>query len=78
MSPAAEWLSTEEAANEIGCVSSRWVRTQIEVHRLPARAITVGRRVTYRIRRRDLDAFVAQYVRDAWEWHAERDEGPHG
>ncbi len=61
---AAEWLGTEEAARVIGGVTPRWVRKQIEAGRLQARALLTGERVTYRIRRRDLEAFAAQYVRE--------------
>jgi excisionase family DNA binding protein len=56
-----DWLSTEDAAREIGCVSARWVRRQVELGRLRARVLLSGR-PTYRIRRSDLDAFLAEFV----------------
>ena len=58
------WLTTETAAAEIGGVTSRWVRLQIERGRLRARALRTGRRVTYRIGRPDLDAFRERFVID--------------
>lgn len=60
MPPA--WLSTEDAARELGCVSARWVRSQIEDGRLDALVLATGRRPTYRIARHDWDRFVSTYV----------------
>lgn len=54
-------MTTDDVAREIGGVSDRWVRRQIEAGRLPARALVTGR-VTYRIRRADFVAFVARTV----------------
>ncbi len=59
-----EWLSTEDAAREIGGVSARWVRAQIEAGRLRARVLLTGGRPTYRIRCDDLAAFLRVYVVD--------------
>ena len=59
---ADRWLSTEEVAREIGGVTPRWVRRQIEVGRLRARVLLTGERATYRIRNTDLTEFRAQYV----------------
>lgn len=58
------WLSTEEAALEIGGVTARWVRLQVECRRLPARRLETGARATYRIRSSDLHEFMARYVRE--------------
>jgi hypothetical protein len=60
--PMDEWLSTETAASVIGGVTPRWVRLQIKAGRLRARVLVTGRRPTYRIRGRDLAAFVACYI----------------
>ncbi len=57
------YLSTKDAARELGCVSVRWVREQIEEGRLPALAITASKRPMYRIARADWERFVARYVR---------------
>jgi hypothetical protein len=70
--PRDEWLSTEGAAQEIGGVTARWVRLQIEADRLRARVLLTGRRPTYRVRRRDLDRFLARYVLDD---ATQRDDG---
>ncbi|HEY3334663.1 MAG TPA: hypothetical protein VGK16_05435 [Candidatus Limnocylindrales bacterium] len=59
-----EWVSTEEAAREIGGVTARWVRTQIEEGRLISRVLLTGARPTYRIHRDDLAAFRRLYVLD--------------
>ena len=62
-----DWLTTETAAAEIGGVTPRWVRLQIECGRLRARVLLTGNRPTYRIRRSDLDAFLDRFVvDDAW------------
>lgn len=66
------WLSTEDAAREIGGVSARWVRKQIEAGRLPARALLTGRRPTYRILERDLLVFRSRFIRDARRWRDEQ------
>ncbi len=63
-----QYLSTEDAARELGCVSRRWVRAQIEEGRLAALALTTGQRVTYRIPREAWEQFTARYVR-----HTQRD-----
>lgn len=55
------WLSSEDAAREIGGVTPRWIRRQIELERLRARVLLTGVRPTYRIRESDLQAF-----RDRW------------
>ncbi len=58
------WLSTEDAAREIGGVSARWVRSQIERRRLPARVLLTGGRPTYRIRGDDLELFLRRFTRE--------------
>jgi len=66
------WFSTEDAAREIGGVTPRWVRKQVEEGRLRARVLLTGQRPTYRIREADLRTFRARYVledardRDGW------------
>jgi len=64
------WLTTSEVADELG-VSPDTVRRLIKERRLRASAITVGKRVTLRIRSSDLDAFRHVYVKDTvtddWE-----------
>lgn len=58
-----DWLTTAEAAARIGVTRqtiARWIREG----KLPARRIQVGQRAIYRIDRRDLVAFVKQYVAD--------------
>jgi excisionase family DNA binding protein len=60
--PEERWLSTEDAARLIGGVTSRWIRRQIEAGRIRSRMLATGARVTYRIRRDDLEAFVAAYI----------------
>lgn len=62
MSRPEDWLSTEDAAREIGGVSARWVRKQVETGRLRARVLLTGRRATFRIRRDDLDRFRSCYI----------------
>lgn len=59
-----QWLSTEDAAREIGGVTPRWVRKQIEEGRLRSRVLLTGDRATYRIRRTDLLVFLSRYVLD--------------
>ena len=59
-----EWQSTEEVAREIGGVTPRWVRKQIENGRLRSRVLLTGGRVTYRVRRVDLDDFMMRCVLD--------------
>lgn len=56
------WFSTEEAAQVIGGVNSRWVRKQIEDGRLRARVLLTGSRPTYRIREVDLARFRAAFI----------------
>jgi excisionase family DNA binding protein len=64
------WLTRSEVAGELG-LSADTVRRLIKERRLRAIAITVGRRVTLRVRRTDLDAFLHVYVKDTstddWE-----------
>jgi len=55
------WLSTTEAAQEIG-VSSWWVRERIETGLLPAKVISTGVRRIYRIPIHEWDTFFARYV----------------
>jgi Helix-turn-helix domain len=62
-----EWLSTEQAARELGLVSARWVRRQIDAGRLRARVLATSEHVTYRIARSDLEAFAKLYLRDTWD-----------
>lgn len=57
-----EWVSTEEAARQIGGVTARWVRVQIEEGRLRSRVLLTGSRPTYRIRTDDLAEFRRAYV----------------
>lgn len=59
------WLSTEDAARDLGMVSARWVRKQIELGNLPAVAMVGERRIIYRIRARDWRAFKASAVMPA-------------
>jgi excisionase family DNA binding protein len=65
-----EWMTTTEVALELG-VSDDTVRRHIRERRLRASQIASGERVTFRVRRRDLDEFRAAYVRDTidddWE-----------
>lgn len=56
------WLSTEEAARELGFVSSRYLRKQIELGRLPATVLLSSGRTTYRIAEGDLEAFLDTYT----------------
>ena len=67
------WLATEEVAAELGCVSARWVRRQIEARRLRATVLMTGGRVTYRVARVELEVFRRRYLRDSWdpEWDGE-------
>lgn len=58
------WLSTEDAAREIGGVTARWLRMQVVNGNLPARTLLTGRRVTYRIRGSDLAGFMARFIRE--------------
>jgi hypothetical protein len=64
MSIHPEWLSIEDAARHLGGVSSRWVRKQIELRRLRARARIGTGRMTYRIRLTDLVRFEKVYFID--------------
>jgi len=57
---ANEWLSTEEAARQVG-MTGEWVRKQIVAGRLVAYVWTTGTRRTYRIRRPDWSNFLASY-----------------
>ena len=59
-----DWVSTEDAAREIGGVTPRWVRAQIQAGRLRSRVLLTGSRATYRIRRVDLAEFVSTYILD--------------
>jgi excisionase family DNA binding protein len=63
------WMTTEEAAAEVG-MTAQWVRQQIVEGRLHASAWSTGSRRAYRIRARDWDAFVAAYSRrtDGPDW----------
>jgi excisionase family DNA binding protein len=54
------WLSTEEAAREVG-MTSEWVRKQIGAGRLVAYVWATGERRTYRIRRADWSSFLTAY-----------------
>lgn len=56
------WYSTEEAAQAVGGVSTRWIRVQIEAGRLRARVLLTGQRATYRIRASDLLEFIRTYI----------------
>lgn len=58
-----QWLSTGEIARRVG-FSERWVLRQIECGRLRATAFTPGRKVTYRIRLADFEAFRAACFRE--------------
>ena len=69
------WLSTEDAARLIGGVTSRWIRTQIEAGRLRSRMLATGDRTTYRIRRDDLEAFVAAYILEDARDRTDRGQG---
>jgi excisionase family DNA binding protein len=51
------WLTTEEAAGEVGR-SADWVRARIQEGRLVATAWRVGSRRVYRIAAADWDEFV--------------------
>lgn len=62
--PPARWISTAEAAAEIG-VSQWWIRQRIEDGLLPAIAISTGRHKVYRIRDDDWATFCAMYTGDA-------------
>ncbi|HLX33821.1 MAG TPA: hypothetical protein VKR30_01115 [Candidatus Limnocylindrales bacterium] len=55
------WLSTVEAAHEIG-VSDWWIRDRIDQGLLPANVISTGSRRVYRIAREDWERFRARYV----------------
>lgn len=59
-----DWLSTEDVAREIGGVTPRWVRIQIDEGRLRARVLLTGKRATYRVHRPDLEAFRARWILD--------------
>jgi len=64
------WLSTMEAAHEVG-MTPEWVRTQITSGRLRATCWQPGGRRTFRIRVEDWDEFRAQYSQETddpdWE-----------
>jgi excisionase family DNA binding protein len=68
----SEWLSTEEAAAEIG-VTPQSVRRYIAAGKLKARALVIGQRATYRIRAADLQAFLDAYTMDAETHVADRE-----
>ncbi len=55
--PPRRWLSTEDAAREIG-MSSWWIRERIEEGSLRAVAVSSGHRMVYRIAARDWSHFV--------------------
>ena len=59
--PLLEWLSTEQAAHDLG-MSPEWVRRQIKAGRLRATMFRTGRRPTYRIEKRDLRDFLLRYA----------------
>lgn len=58
-----EWLPTSEIAGQLG-VTAEWVRRQIVARRLAARRYETGERAFYRVRRADLDDFLARYATD--------------
>jgi excisionase family DNA binding protein len=60
--PDTEWLSTERVASELG-VTTEWVRRQIGAGRLAARRFETGNRAFYRVRRVDVERFLAMYTR---------------
>ena len=64
MTPDARWLSTLDCARSLG-VSDWWVREQIDLGRLKATAIQVGRRKVYKILESDWTEFCARYTGDA-------------
>lgn len=66
MAVPPRWLSTEDAARELG-MSPDWVRRQIAAGRLVARVWNVGRRKTIRIRQSDLNAFVRRHSVDGYD-----------
>jgi len=58
-------LTTTEVASQIGVARQtvdRWIREG----KLQARRIQVGKRAVYRVRRRDMYAFVRKYVSGDW------------
>ena len=55
-----EWLSTEDAARQVG-MTSEWVRKQIGAGRLVAYVWATGNRRTYRIRQADWSTFLTEY-----------------
>lgn len=60
MTDGNEWLSTEDAARELG-MTADWIRDQIGAGRLKARTWLTGRRSTIRIRRVDLEQFIRRH-----------------
>lgn len=56
MTNEKRWLTTEEAATEVG-MTSEWVRKQIAAGRLDAQVWATGRRRTFRVPRDSWDAF---------------------
>ena len=58
------WLSTREAASQLG-MTSTWVRRQISEKRLVARYFATGARRVYRIHWRDLRSFEREYLRES-------------
>lgn len=58
------WYSTLDCARSLG-VSDWWVREQIELGRLKAIVIQVGRQKVYKILESDWDDFRALYTGDA-------------
>lgn len=63
----SQWLSTEDAARELGFAHARWVRRQIDAGRLRATVVTAGQRPTYHIARRDFETFCKEHLRDSWD-----------
>lgn len=61
MDQSDDWLSTLDVARALG-MSDEWVRVQIHAARLSARRYNAGGRPTWRIRRADLEAFLADYA----------------
>lgn len=69
--PHRAWFSTAEVAAAIG-MSPSFVRDRIERGELPARAWISGRRVVYRVRRVDLEAWIARSSGEAFDRRLDR------
>ena len=54
-----EWLTTADACEELKLSDVHTVLSWIHSHNLPAVNISSGKRATWRIKREDLDAFLA-------------------